>query len=460
MDYFSRGHNRVAVAGLTMAAAAVVLAGPALGQDKPVDAAGLQKEMQYVFNTLLFLIGGFLVMWMAAGFAMLEAGMVRTKNVSMQCTKNIALFSLAGIAFWAVGYNLMYDGVDGGFMGSFTPKAIPEAAQDTGSYSAASDWFFQMVFCATAASIVSGTLAERIKLWPFLLFVIILCAFIYPIQGSWKWGAGWLASGADTSWIKTFAGAEFQDFAGSTLVHSTGGWAALMGAILLGARAGKYGPNGQVNPMPGSNMPLATLGTFILWLGWFGFNGGSQLAMGTLTDASSVSKIFMNTNLAACGGVMAAIVLNQIFYGKVDVTMALNGALAGLVAITAEPLTPSPHMAIIIGAVGGAIVVFTVPLLDKMRIDDVVGAIPVHLLAGIWGTIAVPITNSGASFMAQLVGIVSIGAFVIVTSLVVWTLLKFTIGLRPTEEQEFEGLDKSEIGLEAYPEFGAGSQRL
>ncbi len=415
---------------------------------------------QYVFNTLLFLIGGFLVMWMAAGFAMLEAGMVRSKNVSMQCTKNIALYSIAGLMFWLVGYNVMYDGVSGGFIGSLTPKAIPEPAADAGKYAAASDWFFQMVFCATAASIVSGTLAERIKLWPFLIFVVILCGFIYPIQGAWKWGAGWLAPGGDVSWIKSVAGAEFQDFAGSTIVHSTGGWAALMGAILLGARHGKYGPDGRVQPMPGSSMPLATLGTFVLWLGWFGFNGGSQLAMGSLTDASSVSKIFMNTNLAACGGVVAAIILNQLFYGKVDVTMALNGALAGLVSITAEPLTPSAHMAILIGAIGGVIVVFTVPLLDKLRIDDVVGAIPVHLIAGIWGTLAVPLTNSSASFLGQLIGVGAIGGFVIVTSLIVWAGLKFTIGLRPTIEEEVEGMDKTEIGLEAYPEFGSGSQRL
>lgn len=454
--------NKTALGALGALAllAIALIATPALAQDKPVDPAAVQKEMQFVFNTLLFLIGGFLVMWMAAGFAMLEAGMVRTKNVSMQCTKNIALFSIAGIAYWAVGYNIMYEGVDGGFMGSISPKVIPATDKETGGYSVASDWFFQMVFCATAASIVSGTVAERVKLWPFLVFVIVLCGFIYPIQGAWKWGAGWLASGADTSWIKTFAGAEFQDFAGSTLVHSTGGWAALFGALIIGARKGKYGANGAVHPMPGSNMPLATLGTFILWLGWFGFNGGSQLAMGTISDAASVSNIFMNTNLAAAGGVVAAIILNQLFYGKVDLTMALNGALAGLVSITAEPLTPSPLMAILIGAVGGVIVVFTVPLLDKMKIDDVVGAIPVHLIAGIWGTMAVPLTNSGASFMAQLVGVVAVGVFVSICSIVVWLILKFTIGLRPTEEDEFEGLDKAEVGLEAYPEFGTGSQRL
>ena len=317
-----------------------------------------------------------------------------------------------------------------------------------------------MVFCATTASIVSGTLAERIKLWPFLLFTIVLTGFIYPIEGAWKWGAGWLAPGSDTSWIKSVAGAEFQDFAGSTLVHSCGGWAALMGALVLGSRYGRYGPDGKVTAMPGSNMPLATLGTFILWLGWFGFNGGSQLALGTIADASSVARIFVNTNLAACGGVVVAILLTQLFYGKVDITMALNGALAGLVAITAEPLTPTPLWSIIIGGIGGVIVVFAVPLLDKIKIDDVVGAIPVHLLAGIWGTFAVPLTNSDASFLAQAIGIGAIGAFVCVSSLVVWLLLKFTIGLRPTVEQEMDGLDMAEIGLEAYPEFGTGSQRI
>ncbi len=446
-----------ALAPLGAAALLLALAAPALAEDA---AGAVPKQSVYVFNTLLFLIGGFLVMWMAAGFAMLEAGMVRSKNVAMQCTKNIALYALAGLMFWVVGYNLMYDGVNGGLLGSFTPKVIPDPAKDAGDYAAASDWFFQMVFCATTASIVSGTLAERIKIWPFLIFVAILTGFIYPIQGAWKWGAGWLASGADMSWIKSVAGAEFQDFAGSTLVHSVGGWAALVGAIILGARAGKYGPNGQINAIPGSSMPLATLGTFILWLGWFGFNGGSQLALGSLADASSVSRIFMNTNLAAAAGVIAAIVLSQLFYGKIDLTFALNGALAGLVAITAEPLTPSPVMAVIIGAVGGIIVVFAVPILDRMKIDDVVGAIPVHLLAGIWGTLAVPLTNSDATFLAQIIGIVSIGAFVIVASLIVWGILAITIGLRPTPEEEANGLDQSEIGLEAYPEFGAGSQRV
>ncbi|MEM9028236.1 MAG: ammonium transporter [Pseudomonadota bacterium] len=438
--------------GLTSAFAVIALAAPALAQDAP-DAAGVQKEAQYVFNTLLFLMGGFLVMWMAAGFAMLEAGMVRTKNVAMQCTKNIALYSIAGLAFWLVGYNLMYPG-DGNwivqdYIGTISPVTMPDPASDTANaYSTGSDWFFQMVFCATAASIVSGTLAERIKLWPFLIFVVVLCGIIYPIQGSWEWGTGWLDDMG------------FSDFAGSTLVHSTGGWAALVGAIVLGARRGKYGPNGEVIPMPGSNMALATLGTFILWLGWFGFNGASQLAMGTIADASSVSKIFVNTNLAAAAGVVSAIILNQLFYGKVDLTMALNGALAGLVSITAEPLTPAIWQAVVIGAVGGAIVVFTVPLLDKLRIDDVVGAIPVHLFAGIWGTIIVAWTNTGVSIVPQVVGVVAIGIFVAASSLVVWLFLAATIGLRPSEEDELEGMDKSEIGLEAYPEFGSGSQRV
>jgi len=432
-------------AAIAVAAGTIALCEPALAQDAP---KAVPADSKYVFNTLLFLVAGFLVMWMAAGFAMLEAGMVRTKNVAMQCTKNIALYSIAGLMFWAVGYNLMYDAVNGGYLGTFTPKMIPEPGADSGDYAAASDWFFQMVFCATAASIVSGTLAERIKLWPFLIFVAVLTGIIYPIQGAWKWGAGWLDA------------AGFLDFAGSTLVHSTGGWAALIGALILGARKGKYGPDGRVNAIPGSNMTLATLGTFILWLGWFGFNGGSQLAMGTLEDASSVSKIFMNTNLAAAGGVVVAMILNQLVYKKVDLTFALNGALAGLVAITAEPLTPSPIFAILIGGVGGVIVVFTVPLLDKLKIDDVVGAIPVHLIAGIWGTLAVPITNSDANFGTQLLGIVAIGLFVSIASGVIWLALRYTVGLRPSDEDEANGLDMAEVGLEAYPEFGHGSQRI
>ncbi|QDG75473.1 ammonium transporter [Labrenzia sp. PHM005] len=422
---------------------------PVLAQDAEA-APAVSPEVAYIFNTLLFLMGGFLVMWMAAGFAMLEAGLVRSKNVSMQCLKNITLYSIAGLMFWITGYNLMYTGVDGGFMGSFGPYSFDPVggdALDTG-YSTASDWFFQMVFVATAASIVSGTLAERIKLWPFLGFTVVLTGFIYPIAGSWQWGAGWLSEMG------------FSDFAGSTLVHSVGGWAALAGALILGARKGKYGSDGVVHPMPGSSMPLATLGTFILWLGWFGFNGASQLAMGTISDVTDISRIFANTNMAAAAGVVAVVVLTQVLYKKVDVTMALNGALAGLVSITAEPLAPSIWQAVFIGAIGGVIVVFTVPLLDKLKIDDVVGAIPVHLIAGIWGTLIVPLSNGDTSYVTQIIGIVAYGVFTFVISGIVWYALKAAVGIRVSDEEEALGLDKVEVGVEAYPEFGTGSQRL
>ena len=438
-------YPKIALAGL-------LAIGAVLGSDAAFAQTGTEAaaDVKYIFSSLLFLIGGFLVMFMAAGFAMLEAGLVRSKNVSMQCLKNIALYSVAGLMFWVVGYNLMYEGVvaDSGWIGTPTPKVIPATDADAGSYAAGSDWFFQMVFCAATASIVSGTIAERIKFWPFIIFTAILTGVIYPIQGSWEWGAGW------------HNGIGFSDFAGSTLIHSTGGWAALVGAIILGARAGKYGANGSVNPIPGSSIPLATLGTFILWFGWFGFNGGSQLAMGTISDASSVSRIFVNTNLAAASGVVVAIILTQIVYKKMDVTLALNGALAGLVAITAEPLTPSPIMAIIIGGIGGAIVIFAVPMLDKLKIDDVVGAIPVHLLAGIWGTMAVPLTNSDATFYAQAVGVIAVGIFVSASSAIVWTILKTTMGIRVSPEEELEGLDKGEIGVEAYPEFARGGSAI
>ncbi|MEL7415569.1 MAG: ammonium transporter, partial [Pseudomonadota bacterium] len=387
---------------LKLAAATAVLSVAAL----PAFAQEVPEHSVFVMNTLLFLIGGFLVMWMAAGFAMLEAGLVRSKNVTTQLTKNVALFSIAAVMYYLIGYNIMYPlgnwsiGSDetGGYLGAFGP-AILEAvgvaaadADDLGYASTGSDFFFQLMFCATTASIVSGTLAERIKLWPFLIFTVILTALIYPIQASWKWGGGFL----DSQW-------GFLDFAGSTVVHSVGGWAALAGAIVLGARVGKYDKAGNVVPMPGSNLPLATLGTFILWMGWFGFNGGSQLAMGSVGDAADVSRIFSNTNTAAAGGALAALILTQVLYRKVDLTMVLNGALAGLVSITAEPLTPSLGMATLIGAVGGVIVVFSVPMLDKMKIDDVVGAIPVHLFAGIWGTLAVLLTNSDATLMGQIV---------------------------------------------------------
>ena len=427
--------------------------------------AAVSEETAYIFNTFSFLVHGFLVMWMAAGFAMLESGLVRTKNTAAICLKNIALYSLAGIMYYVIGYNLMYVDV-AGWIGSFSflynpsadelaligaaDKATPEMVKkvvDASGYSVMSDWFFQMVFVATAASIVSGTLAERIKVWPFLIFVVVLCGVIYPIQGSWVWGAGWLDAMG------------FSDFAGSTLVHSAGGWAALAGAIVLGARKGKYGPDGQVNPMPGANLPLATLGTFILWFGWFGFNGGSQLALGSALDVTAMSIVYVNTNLAAAAGVIAAMALTQIVYKKIDLTMTLNGAIAGLVSITAGPDLSNPFLALVVGAVGGALVVIAVPLLDKLKIDDVVGAISAHLVAGIWGTLCVGIFGSG-SVVTQLIGIVAIGAFVFVVSFIVWTILKVTMGVRVDEEDEVLGLDRAELGMEAYPEFGSGSQTL
>ncbi|WGI21782.1 ammonium transporter [Amylibacter sp. IMCC11727] len=427
------------VAGLT------ALPAVAFAQDTPT---GVSAEVSFILTTLLFLIGGFLVFFMAAGFAMLEAGLVRSKNVTMQLTKNMGLFGLACVFYYLIGFKLMYPGeawfITGilGTLSSTTLEPVGLAAADADlSYaSVGSDFFFQLMFCAATASIVSGVLAERIKLWPFLIFVVLLTAVIYPIQASWKWGGGFLEA------------ANFQDFAGSTIVHSVGGWAALTGAIILGPRIGKY-KNGRVTPFLGSNLPMATLGTFILWLGWFGFNGGSQLAMGTVGDIADISRIFVNTNAAAAGGVVAALFLTQLLYKKPDLTMILNGALAGLVSITAEPLTPSIGAATLIGAVGGVIVVITVPLLDRFRIDDVVGAIPVHLVAGIWGTIAVVFTNSAASLGAQLFGILSVAVFVIITSTVVWLFLKLILGIRVDEETEINGLDMAELGMDAYPEF-------
>ena len=431
--------------GAALLGASALIAQPAMAAAPAAEA--VSAGTAYIFNTLLFLIGGFLVMWMAAGFAMLEAGLVRAKNTSTQCIKNIGLYSIAGLMFWVIGYSIAYPGFAEGSLGLFGVAGFPYAMQGVGSadtetgYSVASDWFFQMVFCATTASIVSGTVAERVKIVPFFIFVTVLTGIIYPVVVSWEWGGGYLDSVHG-----------FSDFAGSTLVHSTGGWAALVGAIIIGARAGRYGADGKVNVFPGANIPLATLGTFILWLGWFGFNGASQLAMGTVGDASDVSKIFVNTNMAAAGGVVVAIILTQVLYKKADVTMALNGALAGLVSITAEPLAPTVGQSILIGGIGGVIVVFTVPLLDKFKIDDVVGAIPVHLVAGIWGTLIVAWTGD-ATFMGQLVGVLLTAVWVSAASAVVWLALKFTIGLRPSEEDEMMGLDKAEIGVEAYPEF-------
>jgi len=395
----------------------------------------------FVFNTVLFLISGMVVMFMAAGFCMLEAGLVRSKNAATICLKNITLFSVAGIMVWLTGYNLIYGVEPGGLLGEFKIWSADDPDPRTPGYASHSDWFFQMVFVATAASIVSGTLAERIKLWPFLIFVIFLTGLIYPIVASWQWGKGFL-------FVRGFS-----DFAGSTLVHSTGGWAALAGALVLGPRHGKFSGN-QVTPMPGSSLPLATLGVFILWLGWFGFNGGSQLALGTIDAAISVSKVIVNTNMAACGGVLAALMMTSFIYKKVDLTIVLNGAIGGLVSITAEPLAPSIWQAVLIGGIGGVIVTFTVPLLDRLKIDDVVGAIPAHLFCGIWGTIIVPWTNTdGPTFLGQFVGIVMIGAFAFGASLLVWIALRYSIGIRANAEHEHSGLDKAELGLEAYPEF-------
>ncbi|MBB36516.1 MAG: ammonium transporter [Hirschia sp.] len=433
MKNISGWTGRAALAGLLAVAGTT----PALAQT----AEEVATVAAYVDNSMLFLISGLVVMFMAAGFCMLEVGLVRQKNAATQVTKNIALYSIAGIMFYLCGYMILYPGtwIIEGVLGM--PAMWAQGDDLATGYSSGSDHYFQMVFVATAASIVSGTVAERIKLWPFLIFTAVLTGFIYPIQCSWQWGGGFLSEMG------------FSDFAGSTLVHSTGGWAALAGAIILGPRLGKY-VDGRVNPMPGSNIPMAALGTFILWFGWFGFNGGSQLAAGTFDDINAVSMIFLNTNTAAAAGTVTAMLLTSILYKKVDSTMAFNGALAGLVSITAEPLTPVMWQAILIGAVGAAIVVFTVPLLDKLKIDDVVGAIPVHLFAGIWGTMAVPLTNSGTSFVTQLIGVVSVGAFVLVFSAIIWFILKFTMGIRVSEEEEMEGLDIGECGLEAYPDFG------
>ena len=399
----------------------------------------VSAEVQAIFNSLLFLICGFLVMFMAAGFAMLESGMVTSKSVSVICAKNIGLYSIAGIMFWLFGYNLAYGIPEGGYIGTFTPWSDASAV-DTG-YADGSDWFFQMVFCATTVSICSGAMAERIKLWPFFLFAAILAGVIYPIVMGWQWGGGWLAE------------LGFSDFAGSTLVHSTGGAAALAGIMLLGARAGRFDSKGEakaMKPFAASSIPLVTVGVFILWLGWFGFNGGSQLAIGTFDDAVAVSGIFINTNLAACGGVMAAAIITRLIYGKTDVIQMLNGAIGGLVAITAEPLAPTPLAAIFIGAIGGLIVVFGTRLLFTFKLDDVVGAIPAHMFAGIWGTLAVPLTNADASFSAQLIGVLSINIFVFAVSYIVWSVMKATFGIRLSKEAETKGTDVTETGVIAY----------
>ncbi len=420
-------------------------------------------QLQYAIDTFYFLVMGALVMWMAAGFSMLEAGLVRSKSTTEILTKNIALYAIACTAYLVVGYNIMYDGglflngiaLDGAANADgMTAAVLKEFADREGGftggsvYSNASDFFFQVVFVATAMSIVSGAVAERMKLWAFLLFAVVMTAFIYPMEGAWTWGGksvfGLYNLGDDFG---------FSDFAGSGIVHMAGAAAALAGVLLLGARRGKYSADGKINPIPGANLPLATLGTFILWMGWFGFNGGSVLKLGDVASANSVAMVFLNTNAAAAGGVIAALVLARLLFGKADLTMALNGALAGLVAITAEPSTPSPLQATLIGGVGGLLVVFSIMFFDKIKIDDPVGAISVHGVVGLWGLLIVPWTNSDATIVGQLVGAVTIFVWVFVVSLIVWMLIKLIIGIRVSEEEEYEGVDIGECGMEAYPEF-------
>jgi Amt family ammonium transporter len=397
-------------------------------------------QLAYAVDTFYFLVMGVLVMFMAPGFAMLEAGMVRSKNTSEILTKNVALFSIASIMYLAVGYNIMYGG-DGLLLGAEnTVDEVMASGGDT-YYSARSDFFFQVVFVATAMSIISGAVAERMKLWAFLLFAVVMTGFIYPMQGSWSWGGGFLLD------------AGFVDFAGSGIVHMCGAAAALAGVLLLGPRSGKYGPNGEINPIQGSNMPLATLGMFILWFGWFGFNGGSELKLSNFDEANAVAQVFVNTNMAAAGGLVAALVLATIIFGKADLTMALNGALAGLVSITAEPLSGTNLESMLIGAVGGIIVVLSIVGLDKIKIDDPVGAISVHGTCGIWGLMAVLITSDDATLTSQLTGMGAIFGFTFVAALVVWFVIKLVMGIRLSEEDELIGADKAEIGIVAYPEF-------
>lgn len=421
--------------------------------DEVTQISAQVTELAYALDTFYFLVMGALVMWMAAGFTMLEAGLVRAKNTAEILTKNVGLYSIACIMYMAMGYTIMYpseasnlffqfgDGLLG--RGDNSAEDVIASGGDT-YYSGLSDFFFQVVFVATAMSIVSGAVAERMKLWAFFAFAVVLTGFIYPIQGFWNWGGGFLS--------ESFG---YFDFAGSGTVHLCGAAAALAGVIVLGARKGKYGPKGEINAIPGCNLPLATLGTLILWLGWFGFNGGSELKVSDVGEANAVSLVFVNTNMAAAGGLVAALLLARIWFGKADLTMALNGALAGLVAITADPLSPSPIIATMIGGIGGLLVVFSIVTLDKLKIDDPVGAISVHGTVGIWGVLAVLITNGDATFSGQLVGIASIFAWAFLASLVVWLALKAIMGIRVSEEEEYEGVDLSECGLEAYPEFAS-----
>ncbi len=412
--------------------------------------SGDLAQLAYALDTFYFLLSGALVMWMAAGFAMLEAGLVRAKNTTEILTKNVLLYAIACVMYLLVGYNLMYinDSWTGlipnlGFLigEENAVDAVLAGGDDAPYYSARSDFFFQVVFVATGMSIISGAVAERMKLFAFLAFAVIFTGFIYPIQGSWSWGGGFLSE------------AGFSDFAGSGIVHMCGAAAALAGVLVLGARKGKYGPNGEVNAIPGANMPLATLGTFILWLGWFGFNGGSQLAVSDVENSNAVAQIFLNTNMAAAGGAIAAALVAKLMFGKADLSMALNGALAGLVSITADPLSPSAGFATIVGAIGGVIVVFSILALDRIKIDDPVGAISVHGVAGIWGLLAVLFSNGDATLSGQVLGIVAIFGFTFIASLIIWSILKVVMGVRVTEEEEYLGLDVVDCGIEAYPEF-------
>ncbi len=445
-----------------IAVAAATAMALSIGWPSVAHAAGVDEETSFVLNTFAFLIWGALVMWMCAGFTMLESGSVRTKNASMICLKNIGLYSIAGLAYFVIGYNLMYGDTIGGIIGSFgllyessadelallsSDDAAMTASMADQGYSTMSDWFFQMVFVATAASIVSGALAERVKMWSFFLFTLLLTAIIYPVVGAWTWGGGWLAE------------LGFQDFAGSTIVHSTGGWAALAGMLVVGPRLGKFRKDGSVRPTPPSNILVVTLGVFILWFGWFGFNGGSQLALGSATDAVAMSIVLVNTNLAAAAGVMAALAISRPVLGRIDLFAGLNGAIAGLVSITAAPDIAEPvigipaHLwAIIIGAIGGALCVGGIKLLEKVKLDDVVGAVPAHLFAGAWGTLAASIAG-GAQPHIQLLGIVAIGAFVFVVAWAVWQLLERVVGVRVSEHVERMGQDAGELGMESYPEF-------
>ncbi|MCZ6843336.1 MAG: ammonium transporter [SAR324 cluster bacterium] len=398
-------------------------------------------EMKYVLDTTWLLLSGILVMWMAAGFAMLEAGLTQAKNTVTILTKNITLYGFACLMYWVIGYNLMY-----GEGNAVFGLGLGMSGMTNSDHALMADFFFQVVFVATAASIVSGAVAERMKFWAFIVFTVVLTAIIYPLQGHWTWGGSALGGLLDG----------FTDFAGSTIVHSVGGWAALAGVLLLGARRGKFPEKGGIRPIPGSNMPLATLGTFILWLGWFGFNGGSQLALGSKADVDAVATVIVNTNMAACAGALAALILTQLIYKKIDLSMVLNGALSGLVSITAGPDYPSVAVTLLIGAVAGMIVVFAVPMFDRLRIDDPVGALSVHLVNGIWGTLAVGIFNPEVSFLTQLLGVVVIGGFTFVSSLAVWFVIRKAMGLRVSEQEEIEGIDLHEFGMEAYPEFRPG----